>query len=122
MKILLLLPLLFLVGCGSKPIQISTKPVEPIPLVIPSVDQYKHRKIKWIIVTPENAKKVFEDLQKKGQPVVLFALTSKGYENLSLNTSDQIKITSQLRAVIEAYKKYYLLKTKENNNKNLSKK
>lgn len=98
-------------GCslfGTKPVKIESKPVERIPLAVPSVDPYKHRSVKWIIVTPENAEKVFAELKKKGHPIVLFALTDKGYQALALNTGDQIKITRQMQAVIEAYKKYYL--------------
>lgn len=98
-------------GCSlfnTKPLKVETKPVERIPLAVPSVDPYKHRKVEWIIITPENAEKVFADLKKKGHPVVLFALTDKGYQALALNTGDQIKITRQMQAVIDAYKKYYL--------------
>ena len=101
---------LMLGGCslfGTKPIKVETKPIQRIPLAVPSVDPYKHREVKWIIITPENAAKVFADLKKKGHPVVLFALTDKGYQALALNTGDQIKITRQMQAVIDAYKKYY---------------
>lgn len=102
---------LMLSGCslfGTKPLVVETKPVTRIPLAVPSVDPYKHRKVEWIIITPENAEKVFAELKKKGHPVVLFALTDKGYQALALNTGDQIKITRQMQAVIDAYKKYYV--------------
>lgn len=110
MRILLVIAIsLMLSGCfGTAPIKIESKPVERIPLAVPTVDPYKHRDVKWIVVTPENAARVFAELKKKGQPVVLFALTDKGYEALALNTSDQIKISKQMQAIINAYKKYYL--------------
>ena len=110
MRILLIIAIsLMLGGCfNTNPIKVQSKPVERIPLAVPSVDPYKHREVKWIIITPENAEKVFADLKKKGHPVVLFALTDKGYQALALNTGDQIKITRQMQAVIDAYKKYYL--------------
>lgn len=96
-------------GCAhTDPITITTVPLERIPLVVPTVDPYSNRNVEWIVVTPENAKQVFEDLKKHGKAVVLFALTDKGYENLALNVGDQIKITKQMQAVIDAYKKYYL--------------
>lgn len=100
---------LMLGGCfGTAPIKIKSEPVERIPLAVPEVDPYQHREVKWIVVTPENAEEVFTRLAEKGQPVVLFALTDKGYEALALNTSDQIKMSRQMKAVIEAYKEYYL--------------
>ena len=109
--ILIALMLTFLSGCsifGTRPIKVSAAPVDRIPLVVPSVDPYTHREVKWTIVTPENAEKVFAELKKKGRPVVLFTLTEKGYQALSLNVGDQIKITKQQQAIIEAYQKYYL--------------
>lgn len=113
--ILLSLALLMLSGCGlfnTKPLEVSVQPVKRIPLVVPIVDQYTNRVVQWVIVTPKNADAVFADLKKKGLPVVLFALTSKGYTNLSEDTGDQIKITRQMQAVIEAYKKYYVDQSK----------
>lgn len=95
-------------GCIFNPVKVTTEPVERIPLVVPSADAYNHRTVEWIVITPENAAAVFAEMKRKGEGVVIFALTSKGYENLSLNTADQLKIMRQDRAIIEAYQKYYV--------------
>ena len=46
-------------------------------------------------------------MQSSGEPIVIYALTTEGYESLSLNMADVIKLLSQQKAVIEAYKEYY---------------
>ena len=111
-KILALaLALSLLSGCSlfsTKPIEIKAEPVKRIPLVVPKVDPFTRRIVSWIIVTPQNAQAVFEDLKKKGEPVVLFALTTKGYVGLSSDVGAEIKITRQMQAIIDAYKKYYV--------------
>ena len=102
---------LLLVSACSKPpvqeIQISAKPVDKPELVLPYADPIKARDVEWIIVTPDNYEKVFNDLAKKGQPIVLFALTDKGYESIALNLSDIRAFIQQQQAIIAAYEGYY---------------
>lgn len=101
---------LFLVNGCSKPvqeIQVSAKPVEKPELVLPYADPIKTRDVQWIIITPDNYEQVFSELQKSGSPVVLFGLTSKGYENLSLNIGDIRAYIQQQKAIIVAYEGYY---------------
>lgn len=102
---------LFLVSaCGKPPvqeIQISAKPVDKPELVLPYADPILMRDVQWVIITPENYEEVFNDLAKKGQPVVLLGLTDKGYENLALNLSDIRAFIQQQQAIILAYEGYY---------------
>jgi len=101
---------LLLVSACSKPvqeIQVSAKPVDKPELVLPYADPIKTRDVQWIIITPENYEEVFNELAKKGQPIVLFALTDKGYENISLNLSDIRAYIQQQQAIIAAYEGYY---------------
>ena len=101
---------LFLVNGCSKPvqeIQVSAKPVEKPELVLPYADPIKTRDVQWIIITPDNYEQVFSELQKSGSPIVLFGLTSKGYENLSLNLGDIRAYIQQQQAIIVAYEGYY---------------
>ena len=101
---------LFLVNGCSKPvqeIQVSAKPVEKPELILPYADPIKTRDVQWIIITPDNYEQVFSELQKSGSPVVLFGLTSKGYENLSLNLGDIRAYIQQQKAIIVAYEGYY---------------
>lgn len=97
-------------ACGKPPvqeIQISAKPVDKPELVLPYADPILMRDVQWVIITPENYEEVFNDLAKKGQPVVLLGLTDKGYENLALNLSDIRAFIQQQQAIILAYEGYY---------------
>lgn len=97
-------------ACGKPPvqeIQISAKPVDKPELVLPYADPIKTRDVEWVIITPDNYEEVFNDLAKKGQPIVLFGLTDKGYENLALNLSDIRAFIQQQQAIILAYEGYY---------------
>lgn len=102
---------LFLVSaCGKPPvqeIQISAKPVDKPELVLPYADPILMRDVQWVIITPDNYEEVFNDLAKKGQPIVLLGLTDKGYENLALNLSDIRAFIQQQQAIILAYEGYY---------------
>ena len=109
MPILSIFLLLSLSACGSsvKPIQIVSAPLERVPLDLPPVDVLKLDDINWIIVTEENVQSVWADLEKKKYSVVIFGLTDKGYEDLSVNVAKLKKLVQQQKAVIAAYKNYY---------------
>ena len=96
-------------ACGSsvKPIQIVSAPLERVPLDLPPVDVLKLDDVNWIIVTEENVQSVWADLEKKKYSVVIFGLTDKGYEDLSVNVAKLKKLVQQQKAVIAAYKNYY---------------
>ena len=63
--------------------------------------------VSWILITPNNAEKVWADLEKKKYDIVLFGLTDKGYENLSVNIAKIKQMVLQQKSVIAAYKNYY---------------
>lgn len=64
--------------------------------------------VDYIVITPENAEEIFAQLQESGEAVVLFAVTEKGYQNLSLNMAEILEVLSQQNAVIAAYEDYYV--------------
>lgn len=109
MKILLTVLLLAsLAACSSIPNEVTTV-VEPAPrpdIVLPNVDKLTTRPVEWIVITPDNVDEVFATLEEQGTDVVLFGLTDDGYENLSVNTANIIKLLEQKNAIIMAYKKY----------------
>lgn len=100
---------LALSGCASTPraIDIQSSPIEKPTLSLPKPDVLKLREVKWIVVNRQNVDQVFADLQKKGNSLVLFALTSRGYEAISLNHADLRKLVMQQQAIIGAYEEYY---------------
>lgn len=104
-----LLSSLLLAGCSTpvKKIEISAQPIEKPPLTLPDTSKVKARTVKWKIVTKDNVNEIIADLEKKGDNVVLFSLTDKGYEALSLNTADLRKLIMEQQAIIAAYKQYY---------------
>ena len=65
------------------------------------------RKIEWVLLTPDNFQEEVDKFKTSGRPVVFFALTDQGYENLGLNFSDIRALVQQQQAIILAYKNYY---------------
>jgi hypothetical protein len=100
---------LTLTACSKpvEPIVVDQRPIEKPVIVLPPVDEFNSRTVEWIVVTPDNIEQVFKDLEDSGQHIVLIALTSDGYERLSLNMADLLKLVQQQRAIIAAYQRYY---------------
>lgn len=110
LKNILIAPLVLslLTACSSIPnlLKVDTAPVEKPELIVPSVDAYNARSLEWVVVTPENVDEVFKKLTDSKTDLVLYAITDDGYENLTLNMADIIKLLKQQQAIIAAYKKY----------------
>ena len=69
--------------------------------------------LRWIIITSENAEKVFKKLEEQGIDPVLWGLTDKDFEMLAKNFArirNQLKITNDL---LDQYKEYYEPKVNE---------
>lgn len=101
---------LSLSGCSSflpEVTKYSSEPVERPLLVLPQSEIVNMKDVDYIIVTQENVEEVWAELEASGKSVVLFALTSDGYENLALNNADIIRYLSEQKAVVLAYKEYY---------------
>jgi len=100
---------IFLSSCSSLPevVKYTSEPVERPLLVLPESAIATMREVDYLIVTEENVEAVWRELEASGKPIVLFALTSDGYENLALNSAEIIRFLSEQRAVIIAYKEYY---------------
>ncbi len=105
----MLLATVTLSSCSSIPnsLKITSAPVEKVPLKLPSVDRFDQRPLDWIVVTPDNVEDVFEKLQNEDKQIVVFAVDEKGYEALTLNVTDLLKLVRQQNAVITAYQNYY---------------
>ena len=100
---------LLLSSCSQIPktIDIFTEPTKKVKLELPEVDRFMQRPINWMVVTPDNAQQVFEKLKNEKKQIVVFAVDEKGYEALSLNVTDLLKLVRQQKAVITAYEIYY---------------
>lgn len=116
MKWFLIIPLAIIVGCGEtqdndpvRPIVISSEPIARPELNLPNVDQYTARNVNWIVITPENAVQIFSEMEARGQAPALFALDENGYENISVNTQEALRIILQQQAQIDGYREYYII-------------
>ena len=111
---ILCIPLL-ISGCGTfkfggqtvDPISIEKRAVERTRLDIPTPKPLEAKPVKWILITPENAEKVWEELKKENVDLVLFALTDEGYEELAISMAEIRNFIAQQRQVIIKYKEYY---------------
>ena len=97
--------LIFLASCFTttetvESVEIQTVEIKPPRPIVPEVDPLNLREVRWFVVTPENVEEVFNQLQGEA---VLFAVTTEGYESLSLNISDIRAMIEQQNAVIAVY-------------------
>lgn len=110
---LLLAASLTLSGCGSwfrkpvPPVQVQVKPVEKTPLALENPQPLRLKPVDWIVVTPQNWEEVFKQMQAKDQNLVLFGLTSDGYQALSLTIAELRNLINTQRIIIQKYKDYY---------------
>ena len=99
---------LFLSGCGSvKKLEIFKQEVPRENLNLEKPTPLEMEKIKWLIITSENADEVFKKLEADGIDPVFFGLTDKDFEMLAKNFA---KIRNQLKVqndLIDQYKEYY---------------
>ena len=82
---------------------------KPNPLVL--------ERIKWHIITSENAEEVFAKLEAEGIDPVLFGLTDKDFQLIAKNFAqirNQLKVTNEL---LDKYKEYYEGDLEEENEK-----
>lgn len=76
-------------------------------LILPDTRTLELSKLDWTVLTPENAQEELAKLAEDGESPVFIALTSDGYENLSVNMAQLLQLISEQKAVIIAYDNYY---------------
>ena len=102
----LLFTLLFLVACGGvKPITIIADPVDPIVIHPNLPAQLSMRKVEWTVFNREKLEKLLADFPN--QEIVFFAISAKGYENLSLNMGEIIRYLKEQKNVIIYYRESF---------------
>lgn len=89
-------------------IEVSAAPVDKPELVLPDVDQLRMKDVEWMLITPENFEEKVAEIEETGRPVVFFALTDEGYENISMNFSSIRALIQQKNSIIAAYENYYI--------------
>lgn len=120
LKLLLLTSVILLSGCSIfrepvKQIETVKVEVEKPRLSLPNPQPLDLRDVEWVVVTRENAEQVFAELEKKGEPIAIFGLTTQGYEALSLNIADIKTYLGTQKEILLQYREYYEPKKEEEN-------
>ena len=99
---------LLLSGCsGVKSLSIFKEEVKRQELNLNKPSPLVLERIKWHIITSENAEEVFAKLEAEGIDPVLFGLTDKDFQLIAKNFAqirNQLKVTNEL---LDKYKEYY---------------
>ena len=99
---------MFLTNCsGVKQLSIFKEEVKRQDLNLDKPSPLVFERIKWHIITSENAEEVFAKLEAEGIDPVLFGLTDKDFQLIAKNFAqirNQLKVTNEL---LDKYKEYY---------------
>ena len=113
--IISIIAVLILTGCsiGEKQLKIFKleEPRQKLDLVKPTMPELE--KLRWIIITSDNAEEVFQKMEEQGLDPVIFGLSDKDFQLIAKNFAqirNHMKATNDL---IDAYKEYYEPKKKE---------
>jgi len=116
MKLILLLLLLLVSGCsmlgGGKTNIPEVKPVEVVTVVKkapmyhpPLPGNISAVPVEWTVLNPELMQEYLDDLNDGNAPTnVWYALTTKGYENLSTNMAEVKRYLRQAISILKYYR------------------
>ena len=115
MKILIFLVLLLVSGCsilGSSRDIPEVKPVEVVTVVKkaptyhpPLPNQIDAVPVEWTVLNPELMQNYLDDLNDGNAPTnAWYALTTKGYENLSMNMAEVKRYLRQVISILRYYR------------------
>jgi hypothetical protein len=82
-------------------------PLEKTPLALPDPQPLKSKPIQWVVITPANADAVWERMAQDDDDVVVFALTSDGYQQLAVTIAELRNLIVTQRVIIQKYREYY---------------
>jgi len=100
---------LLLTGCsiGEKKLKVFTLEEPRAKLNLEAPTPLTMEKIRWIIITSENAEEVFAKLEAEGIDPVLFGLTDKDYQVIARNFAQIRAKLAESNAILDKYKQYY---------------
>lgn len=84
-----------------------SKPIERTPLNLESPPPLRLKPLEWIVITPENWEEVFRQMQSKEHNLVLFGLTSDGYQALAVTMAEIRNHINTQKIIIGRYREYY---------------
>jgi hypothetical protein len=109
---------LLLTNCsilGEKVIKVLTQEQsrEKLNFKTPTLEEME--KLRWIVITSNNATEVFAKMKAEGLDPVLFGLSDEDYELLAKNFAQIRSTLKQTQDILDRYKEYYEGTTKTNN-------
>ena len=98
-----------LTGCsiGEKKLKIFKleEPRQKLDLQKPTMPELE--KLRWIIITSENAEEVFQKMEEQGLDPVLFGLSDKDFQLIAKNFAQIRAHLKHTNDLLEQYKEYY---------------
>ena len=115
--IISILVVLFLTGCsGVKKLSIFKEEVPRQNLGLEKPTMPELEKLKWIIITSDNADEVFKKMQDEGIDPVIFGLNDKDFQLIAKNFAQIRAHLKHTNDLLEQYKEYYEGETEKENN------
>ena len=107
-NVLLVAGVLTMSGCSSiKQLDIFSLDFEREPLALEKPTIQELEKLKWIIITSENADEVFKKMKEQGIDPVIFGLSDNDFKLLAKNFAQIRAHMMKLNVMIDEYKDYY---------------
>ena len=106
--LIFILVVLFLTGCsGVKKLSIFKEevPRQKLDLVKPTMPELE--KLKWIIITSDNADQVFKKMEEEGIDPVIFGLNDKDFQLIAKNFAQIRAHLKHTNDLLDKYKEYY---------------
>ena len=107
--IISIIAVLILTGCsiGEKRLKIFKleEPRQELDLQKPTMPELE--KLRWIIITSENADEVFRKMEEQGLDPVLFGLSDKDFQLIAKNFAQIRAHLKHTNDLLEQYKEYY---------------
>ena len=107
--IISIIAVLILTGCsiGEKQLKIIKleEPRQKLDLVKPTMPELE--KLRWIIITSDNAEEVFQKMEAEGLDPVLFGLSDKDFQLIAKNFAQIRAHLKHTNDLLDQYKEYY---------------
>ena len=117
--IISIIAVLILTGCsiGEKRLKIFKleEPRQELDLQKPTMPELE--KLRWIIITSDNAEEVFQKMEAEGLDPVLFGLSDKDFQLIAKNFAQIRAHLKHTNDLLEQYKEYYEPSDKEKEEK-----
>ena len=101
--------IVLLTGCsiGEKRLKIFKleEPRQKLDLQKPTMPELE--KLRWIIITSDNAEEVFQKMEEQGLDPVLFGLSDKDFQLIAKNFAQIRAHLKHTNDLLEQYKEYY---------------